>query len=164
MLRFAGAMALFLVAISMPAQSPSPSPMPTPGVDHYSPGELLAKAHELLQAAAPGTGAVSTKLAEYPNHYTMVALRGKDGGAEVHEQFADIFCILKGHATLMTGGTVVDAKTVKPGEIQGTKVSDGKATELKEGDFVHIPAGVPHQLLLSGGGELIYFVVKVKES
>jgi hypothetical protein len=28
---------------------------------------------------------------------------------------------------------------------------------------VHIPAGVSHQMLLPQGGELVYFVIKVKE-
>jgi quercetin dioxygenase-like cupin family protein len=59
---------------------------------------------------------------------------------------------------------VVDAKTTAPGEIKGSSVQGGSPEQLKEGDVVHIPAGVPHQLLLPDGGSFVYFVIKVKET
>ena len=124
--------------------------------------KCLPKAQQLNERASK-TGSASTKLAEYPNHYTMVAMRTKDGGAEIHEHYADFFFVLRGKATLMTGGTVVDAKTSAPGETKGSAVKDGTATSLGEGDMVHIPANVPHQLLLPDHGEFVYFVIKVKE-
>ena len=134
-----------------------------PVVDHFTQQELLERALALKQTASAGNGSASTKLTDYPNHFTMIALRNKNGGAEVHEQFADIFGVLRGRATLITGGTVLEPKTSKPGEIQGTSLKDGSSLVLKKGDFVHIPAGVPHQLTLPKGGEFVYFVIKVKE-
>jgi mannose-6-phosphate isomerase-like protein (cupin superfamily) len=131
-------------------------------VDHYSQSQLLDKG-KLLEQDATTNGSAGIKLAEYPNHYTMVTLRKKSGGAEIHQNFADIFLVIRGQATLVTGGTVVNPKIAKPGETQGTSVSDGTLTPLHEGDLVHIPAGVPHQLLLPPGGELVYFVVKIRE-
>jgi mannose-6-phosphate isomerase-like protein (cupin superfamily) len=134
----------------------------TAAVDHLTAAEILQKAQELEQKAAEG-GSASVKLDEYPNHYTMVALREKSGGAEVHENYADFFYIVRGKATLLTGGTVVDAKTASPGEIKGTSVRDGTSTPLNEGDVVHVPANVPHQMVLPDHGEIVYFVIKVKE-
>jgi mannose-6-phosphate isomerase-like protein (cupin superfamily) len=131
-------------------------------VDHLTTAEILQKAQQLEQKAAE-SGSASVKLDEYPNHYTMVALREKSGGAEVHENYADFLFIVRGKATLLTGGTVVDAKTTSPGEIKGSSVRDGTSTALSEGDVVHIPANVPHQMVLPDHGELIYFVIKVKE-
>jgi mannose-6-phosphate isomerase-like protein (cupin superfamily) len=131
-------------------------------VDHLTRAELLDKA-KALEASAGVKGAASVKLNEYPNHYTMIALRNKNGSAEMHEKYADIFVILRGEATLISGGSVVDPKAMGPGEIVGTLVKDGSETAVHEGDVLHIPAGVPHQLLLPEKGELVYFVVKVKE-
>jgi quercetin dioxygenase-like cupin family protein len=34
---------------------------------------------------------------------------------------------------------------------------------LNPGDVVHIPATVPHQMLVPDGSTFIYFVIKVKE-
>ena len=132
-------------------------------VDHFTQSEVIEKAQALNAKAQGPDGAASVKLDEYPNHFTMIALRHKDGGAEVHQNYADVFFVVQGHATLVTGGTVPDAKIAMPGEIRGTSVQNGDRTSLSEGDIVHIPAAVPHQLLIADGGTFIYFVVKVKE-
>ena len=153
--RFAGAALAAAALTSMaPAQSAT--------VDHLTQNELLSKALALEGQASPG-GSASAKLAEYPRHFTMIALRKTSGAAEIHEKFADFFFVVRGKATLATGGTVVDARTVGPGEINGTQIQGGARTSLEEGDVVHIPAGVPHQLLLPDHGEFIYFVIKVQE-
>jgi mannose-6-phosphate isomerase-like protein (cupin superfamily) len=132
-------------------------------VDHLTQSEILEKAQALEAKAAGADGSAAVKLNDYPNHYTMISLRHKNGGAEVHENYADLFFVVKGKATLLSGGEVQNAKTVSPGEIRGTAVNNGSSTPLKEGDFLHIPAGVPHQLLIADGDTFLYFVVKVKE-
>jgi mannose-6-phosphate isomerase-like protein (cupin superfamily) len=132
-------------------------------VDHLTQSQLIEKAQELNAMAKGPEGAASSKLSEYPNHLTMIALRSKNGGAEIHENYADFFFVIRGSAKLLTGGTVQDAKTVNPGEIRGKSVLNGVETKLNQGDIVHIPATVPHQLLLREGGTFLYFVIKVKE-
>jgi len=130
--------------------------------DHYSPADL-AKVGEALKAKAAATGGASEALAKYNNHHTMLAYRTKDGPAEIHAQFADIFFIVRGKATLFTEGTLEGWKEESPGEIRGLKITGGKTTVLGPGDVVHIPAGTPHQLQLAPGDELLYFVLKVQE-
>ncbi len=132
-------------------------------VDHLTQSQLIEKAQELKAKAQGPEGAASSKLNEYPTSFTMIALRGKDGGAEVHENYADFFFVVQGSAKLFTGGTVQDGKTVSAGEIRGKSVLNGVETALNQGDIVHIPATVPHQLLLPKGGTFLYFVIKVKE-
>src|ERR1700728_4809922 len=132
-------------------------------VDHLTQGQLIEKARELNAKAQGSEGAASSKLNEYRNHFTMIALRRKDGGAEIHENYADFFFVVRGSAKLLTGGSVQDGKTVNPGEIRGKDVLNGAETTLNQGDIVHIPATVPHQLLLPEGGTFLYFVIKVKE-
>jgi mannose-6-phosphate isomerase-like protein (cupin superfamily) len=132
-------------------------------VDHFTQSEIIEKAQALNVKAQGPDGTASVKLDEYPNHFTMIALRHKDGGAEVHENYADFFFVVQGHATLVTGGTVPEAKMAMPGELRGPSIQNGDRTSLREGDIVHIPAGVPHQLLIADGSTFIYFVVKVKE-
>ena len=132
-------------------------------VDHLTQSQLIEKAQELNAKAHGPDGAASSKLNEYPNHFTVISLRHKDGGAEIHENFADFLFVVQGSATILTGGTVEGAETVSPGEIRGTTVLNGTRTTLNQGDIVHIPATVSHQLLVSQGGTFICFVIKVKE-
>src|SRR6202035_844343 len=70
--------------------------------DHWSPAELLERAKHLHQLAE-GKGSASETLEKYPHHYTMLAFRSRNGGGEVHQNFADLFYVLDGHATLATG-------------------------------------------------------------
>jgi mannose-6-phosphate isomerase-like protein (cupin superfamily) len=132
--------------------------------DHWSTADLLERAKHLKELAAKGEGSASETLEKYPHHYTMLAYRQHSGGGEVHQNFADVFFVLDGHATVITGGSLVEAKTTAPGEMRGTSVDGGSRQDLKAGDVVHIPAGMPHQTLVADGESVVYFVVKVEES
>jgi mannose-6-phosphate isomerase-like protein (cupin superfamily) len=132
--------------------------------DHWSKSELLDRAKHLQELAAKGDGSASETIEKYPHHYTMLAFRSASGGGELHQHFADIFYILDGHATVLTGGQLVDPKTTAPGEIRGKSVEGGTRQELRASDVVHIPAGMPHQMLLNEGESVTYFVIKVEES
>lgn len=132
--------------------------------DHWSKAQLLERAKQLRVLAAKGDGSASETLEKYPHHYTMLAFRQSSGGGELHQNFADIFFIVDGHATVVTGGKIVDEKSTGPGEIRGKSVEGGTRQEVRAGDVVHIPAGMPHQTIVSDGDTVTYFVVKVEES
>ena len=132
-------------------------------MDHWSRGELMERAKHLQELAAQ-TGSASETLVNYPHHYTMLAFRNRDGGGEVHQNFADVFFIVDGKAALVTGGEVIEPKSAGPGETRGASVKGGSRQELKAGDVVHIPAGMPHQMLLAQGDTVTYYVVKVEET
>jgi mannose-6-phosphate isomerase-like protein (cupin superfamily) len=131
--------------------------------DHWSPSELLERAKHLKELAAE-KGNASEILEKYPHHYTMLAFRNRSGGGEAHQNYADVFFILDGRATLVTGGDVVDPKSTGPGETLGASVKGGSQQELKAGDVVHIPASMPHQMVLGEGDTVTYFVIKVEET
>ena len=91
----------------------------------------------------------------------MIARREADGSAEIHETQVDFFFVQSGTATLVYGGEVPGARTTAPGELRGPAVKGGERKTLNPGDVVHIPAKVPHQLLVPAGKEFTYFVIKV---
>lgn len=127
-------------------------------VDIYTTKDIRSKADKLAAEKKPFAAA---DLDRYSNHYTMLAYREATGSSELHEHEADFFVVENGEATLLIGGKVVNPKTVKPGEIRGTSIEGGERHTVSTGDIVHIPAGVPHQLLLEKGKPFTYFVVKV---
>lgn len=126
------------------------------GVDFYTPHELQGMTQKLAQK---GTPFASGYLVKYSNHYTELAYRAATGSAEVHEHEADFFVIESGEGALVTGGNLVNPKTEKPGEIRGSSITGGQKRPVAPGDIVHIPAGTPHQLLITK--PISYFVVKV---
>jgi len=127
----------------------------------YSQKELLQLAKQMREQAKNSPNAGVSPLEKHLDSSTILAFRDKDGKAELHKQFEDVFFVLQGTATLVTGGTINNPMTTAPGEIRGVAVQQGSRRDLKQGDIVHIPAGVPHQLLVPAGGSFTYFVVKV---
>jgi len=132
-------------------------------VDHWSPAVLLERASYLRKLARHGDGSASETLKEYPQHCAMLSFRSRDGEVEVHEKFADLFCVLAGKATLVTGGSVNGARAVAPGEMRGVSMDGGARQTLRAGDVAHVPAGTPHQMLVKSEDTFTCLVMKVQE-
>jgi mannose-6-phosphate isomerase-like protein (cupin superfamily) len=84
------------------------------------------------------------------------------GLVEIHVRDTDVFYIVDGSATFVTGGTAVDPKVVGPGEIHAQSITGGTPHHLSKGDVIVIPHGIPHQFT-EVNGPFLYFVVKVTE-
>jgi mannose-6-phosphate isomerase-like protein (cupin superfamily) len=94
--------------------------------------------------------------------YSVLAgRRDKPGQSELHEKDTDVFYVLEGSATFVTGGTMLDPKGTGPGEVRGSAIEGGQTRTLSKGDVIIIPAGVPHWFK-DVQGTFLYFVVKVQ--
>jgi mannose-6-phosphate isomerase-like protein (cupin superfamily) len=132
------------------------------GVEVFSAKDMAAQWATLAQTAK-GSGSSGATLGDYKSHIIMLSVRTATGKAEVHAHYDDVFVVTEGAATLITGGTVPDGQTGPDGETRGTHIQDGKSQAIAKGDIVHIPAGVPHQLIIPPGETYGAIVVKVKE-
>jgi beta-galactosidase beta subunit len=158
--------ASFALACSALAQTAPPIVVPpaihpSVGVD-YRPASMLEEMERrLLEAAKDATsGSASITLDKTPTHFTMLASRVKSGGAELHRKYADLFVVLSGEGTEITGGTIKDAKE-SGDETRGTGLEGGVSQPLHQGDTILIPPNTPHQTLVAPGSTLTYYVVKV---
>jgi glc operon protein GlcG len=100
-------------------------------------------------------------LVEIENYKVHASRREAAGQVEVHTQDTDIIHVLMGTATLVTGGTVVGGKSVEPEEIRGTSIEGGETRELRPGEVIIVPSGIPHWFK-QVPAPLTYFVVKVR--
>lgn len=123
---------------------------------------------QLLQKlrAAPAEGVDASGLYAVPLPSASKAVvwglrRTKPAAAEVHADFDDVWYVLEGAGTLVTGGTIVNGATSTQGEIRGPSVKGGNTRRVQKGDLAYIPAGTPHWISAIDGAELIYVVVKV---
>lgn len=132
--------------------------------DHWSRPVLLERAAYLRKLARFGDGSASETVKEYTDYSSILSVRLRSGMAEIHEKLADIFIVLDGHGTLVTGGTIEKKEQVASGEIRGSAITGGSKQELRAGDLVHVDAGIPHQILLSGDNTLSCIVVKIRKS
>jgi mannose-6-phosphate isomerase-like protein (cupin superfamily) len=147
------------LAVMMTAVVPLMAAEPTEVVV-WSGSELQGYGKKLAPKMNAGKVA-SERLATFPNHFAMIAHREGDGEAELHEKQADLFVVASGAATLVYGGEVVSPKTTAPNEVRGPSIKGGERKAVAAGDVVHIPAKIPHQLLVPAGREFTYFVMKV---
>jgi mannose-6-phosphate isomerase-like protein (cupin superfamily) len=100
------------------------------------------------------------RVANWGNHAFMIVRREGDGEAEIHENQADLITVLSGEGTLVVGGTAVDAHSTTAGELRGKSITGGTPHKMAPGDVFHIPAKVPHQMLVPKS--LVVEVVKVE--
>ena len=63
--------------------------------------------------------------------------------ASVHDKDAELFYMMDGTATLVTGGKLVEG-THDGDNWRGKSIEGGKAQKMSKGDFMMVPAGVPH--------------------
>ncbi len=132
------------------------------GVHVWKATDIAAKGKALgqkLDAIKSANEVVATE----GNRRFMIAHREGSGQAEWHEKEADVMFISAGSITMVYGGTIVDEKTTAPGEKRGPSIKGGTEAALGPGDVLHIPAKVPHQMILKPGAQVTYFVTKVVE-
>ena len=132
------------------------------GVHLWQSTDIAAKGAELAKKLDAQKVASET-IATEGNRTFMVAHREGSGLAEWHEKQADVMFISAGQVTMVYGGTIVDARTTAPGEMRGASIKGGTEAKLGPGDVLHIPAKVPHQMILTAGAKVTYFVTKVVE-
>jgi glc operon protein GlcG len=95
-------------------------------------------------------------------HYMVhTSRRDKPGLAEIHALDTDIIYVLQGNATLVTGGTAVDAKQTEPNEMRGSRIEGGITRQLSKGEVIIVPNNTPHWFK-DVNGEFLYYTIKVR--
>ena len=112
--------------------------------------------HERVAAALANGGS----LVKASDLLVLGAHRAEAGKVEMHEKETDVFYVVDGEATLVTGGTMVEGKWTSPGQWLGTDIQGGEVHHLSKGDVIVIPAGIPHWYK-EVPHSVSYFVVKV---
>ena len=116
-------------------------------IDHEKVAAAFAKGGSLLQT----------------NNFKIQAGRRQAPGiVELHERDTDIFYILEGSATFVTGGKAVEPTTVSSGEVRAKEIIGGESRRLAKGDIIVIPNGVPHWFK-EVDGTFQYYIVKVTQ-
>lgn len=111
--------------------------------------------HEKVAAALANGGT----LLKASDLLVMGSHRTGPGHVELHDKETDVFYVVEGEATFITGGKMVGSKVTSPGQRMGTDIQGGVVYHLTKGDVMVIPAGVPHWFK-EVPHSITYFVVK----
>ena len=121
--------------------------------------ELLS---DIIRAREQDRGIALKTYLGAPGYSATVVRRTRAGSAEVHRNVSDVWYVIDGGGTLVTGGSLVGARETEPGELRGQSVSGGTARRIAKGDLIGIPSGIPHWVSAIDGAQLAYLVVKIK--
>jgi uncharacterized RmlC-like cupin family protein len=144
-------MKILILLVGLPLLASDPS-----GFAVYTSAELQSKA----KAAKIDEHKVGLdRVANWGNHSLLLVHREGDGEVEIHENQVDVINVISGEGTLLIGGTTVGGHQTAPGEIRGKSLTGATSHKMAPGDFFHVPAKVPHQMLVPK--DLVIEVVKV---
>lgn len=118
---------------------------------------LIAKAKGERKEGQPLVTEPMLELGTYDGH---LEYRPSVGNAAVHEKEAEIFYVIDGSATLVTGGKLVKETRTNPTNLTGSAIEGGTSRRIAKGDFIIVPENTPHWFS-SIDGALVLFSVHV---
>ncbi len=130
-------------------------------VTYLTDAELRRTIESAPEAQGGRPGLYTVRLSSKSENPVVGIRRTAAGSAEVHAEFTDVWYVIEGAATLVTGGSVVGGTATTPGETQGQGIKGGSSRTIGKGEFAVIPAGVPHWVSSIDGEEFLDIVVKM---
>ena len=156
-IRTLAAAALLVAAPALPATTLRATP--ADGFQFITHDELAKS----LMTPEPNRVYSAQVINDHENFYTEFVKRLDHGNqVEQHAHFEDQITVLSGEGVLTYGGTIGNAKETAPGEMRGDAQTGASTRALHPGDFVIIPAGMPHKFDAAPGKELNYVVFKAR--
>jgi mannose-6-phosphate isomerase-like protein (cupin superfamily) len=140
---------LLTVTAGAAAQQPAP-PAPTPPL-------TVSKVvgHDAVAGCSKSASLVNTT-----EYIVSCSNRTGPGFVEIHAKETDVFYIVDGAATFITGGKAQNVKADTPVQSRASGIEGGETHHLVKGDVVLVPAGQPHWFK-EVPTSVSYFVVKV---
>src|SRR5690348_12250461 len=159
---------LTLLAAAVLARQPEPKPTPRGAAQSSAKptktftsaadlAALIAKAKSERKEGQPTVAEPMLELGSYDGH---LEYRAAVGNAAVHEKEAEMFYVIDGSATMMTGGKLANEKRTDAANLSGTGIEGGDSRNIAKGDFILVPEKTPHWFS-SINGVLVLFSMHV---
>ena len=126
---------------------------------------VLAQTGVVIMPATETTAKVnavptSVTVTTADKYSVLFSHRTVDGTPEQHANWTDVMVVQHGDITFTYGGTISGNTVDEKGESHGGKITGGTTATLHAGDYLMVPAGVPH-LMTAPKNDFRYFVTKV---
>jgi mannose-6-phosphate isomerase-like protein (cupin superfamily) len=135
---------LALASSSVLAQQPS-APGPAQAMKLFaSSADVAALAAKANRERKEGQANVIQPILQLAPYAASLESRNAVANAAVHEKEAEMFYVIDGSATLVTGGKLVDEKRTNADNLSGSAIANGMSRHVAKGDFIMVPEGTPH--------------------
>ena len=102
---------------------------------------MIAKARTDRKEGQP---ILAQPMIQLPPYNVSLEYRAAVGNAAVHDREAELFYVVEGSATLITGGKLKDEKRTNAENMTGSGIEGGVSRHVAKGDFIMVPEGTPH--------------------
>jgi mannose-6-phosphate isomerase-like protein (cupin superfamily) len=134
---------LVLLSVGSTAGAQAPAPTDRTRATHFRAADLQAALGKLPSDRPAASVRVFTL---DPYNVAVEQRQPRTQGAAAHADRGELFFVIDGAGTMLTGGTITDGKASGV-NTQGTTISGGTRIEFAKGDFIMVPSGVPHQFV-----------------
>jgi mannose-6-phosphate isomerase-like protein (cupin superfamily) len=102
---------------------------------------LIAKAKAERKDNQP---IVAQSLLQLAPYNVSLEYRASVGNAAVHETEAELFYVIDGSATLVTGGKLTNESRTNAENLTGSGIEGGQSRHVAKGDFIMVPERTAH--------------------
>ena len=92
----------------------------------------------------------------------VLAQRRQAGEVEYHDRTNHVFVMVEGEATLVVGGTMVNARRTAPDQMRAPSAEGGTTYHMTKGDVITIPAKTPHWFKEVPTKTVAYYAVNIE--
>lgn len=121
--------------------------------------ETFLSAAELASKVQSASHTVAYEIPGVTGRQVLMIRRDETGDVEVHTELDDTIVIERGTAKFRVGGTITGNHQTAPTEWRGGTMTGWREYTVSAGDLLLIPAGVPHQAVVTSG-TLSYLTIK----
>jgi mannose-6-phosphate isomerase-like protein (cupin superfamily) len=104
---------------------------------------MIARAKAERKPDQPNYSQPIVTLAPY-NANLEYRVAGLNAPASTHDKDAELFYVVEGSGTVVTGGTLQNERRTNPDNSSGTAIEGGASRRIAAGDFVLVPEKTPH--------------------
>ena len=140
-------LAMILVTAALVAQLPAQQK----GKQAPPPPKTYTSAQEVVAMMAKAKNERKQDQANYIQGILRLApysanleYRAAVGPAAVHEKEAELFYVIDGSGTLITGGKLAGESRTNADNLTGTAIEGGETQAVAKGDFFIVPENTPH--------------------
>jgi mannose-6-phosphate isomerase-like protein (cupin superfamily) len=136
-------LALMLITAAAVAQQPGKQ-APQPDKTYTSAKEVVAMMAKAKSERKQDQANFIQALLRLAPYTANLEYRAVVGPAATHEKEAEMFFVMDGGGTLVTGGKLVGETRTNAENLSGTAINGGKSQAVAKGDFFIVPENTPH--------------------
>lgn len=133
-----------LVSAQQPGQGKGGAKAPQAPKEYTSAAEIQQMIAKSKNDRKDGQAIVNSAILRLAPYSANMEYRASVGPAAQHDTEAELFVVIDGSATMITGGKLTGETRQNAENLQGTGIEGGNSRQIGKGDFIIVPEKTPH--------------------